>query len=168
MARRLQNVVAGRKAVRASGKKATHRRSIDGRMGVNHFEGDPNGLVVDQVTPFHPQHRRIGVEAAVGHPRQEIDVSGFRFPAQFSVARKTDRQLNVFGVPRLQRFHQTGGLGRREADPLAMKYGGRPRVRPAHHHDRYSSSVQSRKISDPSDAKTGLERQYSRQRLLRR
>src|ERR1700722_17709337 len=47
MARRLQNGVAGRKAVRASGKKATHRRSIDGRMGVNHFEGDPNGLVVD-------------------------------------------------------------------------------------------------------------------------
>src|ERR1700722_300365 len=101
MARRLQNMIAGRKTVRAPGEKAAHWRSIGGRMGVNQLEGDPNGLVVDQVTPFHPQHRRFGVEAALGDAWQEIDVSDFRLPAQFSVARKTDRQLNVFGVPRL-------------------------------------------------------------------
>ena len=107
VARRLQNVVAGRETVRAPGETAAHRRSVDGRMGVNQLEGDPNGLAVNQVTPFHPQQRGISVEAAVGDARQEIDLSSLHLFAQFSVARETDWQLNVFGVPRLDRFHQT-------------------------------------------------------------
>jgi hypothetical protein len=166
MARRLQNVVAGREAIGARGEAATHRRSANGPVRVNHLEGDPNRLAVNQVAPFHPQHWRISVETAVGDAWQEIDFCGFHLFVQLSVARETDRQWDVLGMPRLDRFHQTRGPGRRQVDTLAVKYGGRSRVRPAHHDDRNSGSIEARKICDASNAKTRSQRRYSCKRLL--
>ena len=160
VARRLENVVARGEAVRAAVEAAARGRPVDRRMGIDQFVRHPDGLAVHQVSPFDPEHRRIGIEAARRNARQSIDVGRSRRPANICKACEAQRQVDVFRVPGFDCFHDARSLGRGQIDPLAMEYGARPCIWAANHDDRDARPVEAGEVGHPRDAEFGCERHH--------
>ena len=62
---------------------------------------------------------------------------------------KLERKANIFGVPRLSRFHQRRGLCGSDVDTFAVEYRTRPRIGAANHDDGYAGAIQTCEVRDP-------------------